>query len=95
MNRLLLPAMPTRLPSWRTVRGQLRPNGIRKRRRPPFPTSSKPSIRVGLVSEAATEELSDHLRGWRGRLLWLPLVALVSASAAVVVWFFDDVVPAA
>jgi hypothetical protein len=38
-------------------------------------------------SEADTEELSDHRRGWRGRLLWVPLVALLCISVAVVVWF--------
>jgi hypothetical protein len=38
-------------------------------------------------SESDTEELSDHGRGWRGRLLWAPLVALLCASVAVVVWF--------
>jgi len=38
-------------------------------------------------SEAETEELADRSREWRGRLLWLPLVALLCASVAVVVWF--------
>ena len=38
-------------------------------------------------SEADTEELSDHRRGWRGRLLWVPLVALLCISVAVVVRF--------
>ena len=28
-------------------------------------------------SEADTQDLSDHRRGWRGRLLWVPLVALL------------------
>jgi hypothetical protein len=35
-------------------------------------------------SEADAEELSDHRRGW---LLWIPLVVLLCASVAVVVWF--------
>ena len=38
-------------------------------------------------SEAETEELADRSREWRGRLLWVPLVALLCASVAVVVWF--------
>ncbi|MGC2381344.1 MAG: hypothetical protein WA622_30195 [Mycobacterium sp.] len=38
-------------------------------------------------SEAETEELADQSREWCGRLLWLPLVALLCASVAVVVWF--------
>jgi hypothetical protein len=38
-------------------------------------------------SEAETEELADRSHRWRGRLLWLPLVALLCASVAVVVWF--------
>jgi hypothetical protein len=38
-------------------------------------------------SEAETEELADRSREWRGRLLWLALVALLCASVAVVVWF--------
>lgn len=38
-------------------------------------------------SEAETEEMADHPRRWRRRLLWVPLVALLCASVAVVVWF--------
>lgn len=38
-------------------------------------------------SEAETEELADRSRVWRRRLLWLPLVALLCGSVAVVVWF--------
>ena len=38
-------------------------------------------------SEADTEEVADRSHRWGGRLLWIPLVALLCASAAVVVWF--------
>jgi hypothetical protein len=38
-------------------------------------------------SEAETEDLADRSREWRRRLLWVPLVALLCVSVAVVVWF--------
>jgi hypothetical protein len=38
-------------------------------------------------SEADTEEMADRSHRWGGRLLWIPLVALLCAAAAVVVWF--------
>ena len=38
-------------------------------------------------SEAQTDEIADRSRGWHGRILWVPLVALLCASVAVVVWF--------
>jgi hypothetical protein len=33
-----------------------------------------------VVAEAETEEIADRSHGWRGRVLWLPLVAFLCAS---------------
>jgi hypothetical protein len=46
-----------------------------------------PSAELAWSSETQTDEIGEHSDGWHGALLWVPLVALLCASIAVVVWF--------
>jgi hypothetical protein len=38
------------------------------------------AVELAWSSEAETEEIADRSHGWRGRVLWLPLVAFLCAS---------------
>jgi hypothetical protein len=57
------------------------------------PTAIVPDVRAAAASELAwsseaeTGEITDGPHWWGARLLWIPLVALLCASVAVVVWF--------